>query len=61
MRTASECRQCAAECRAYLAKDLSDEQRRIVTVIIEIWEALAKERERRLPVDAGPEHARLEP
>ncbi len=60
MRTASECRQCAAQCRAYLAAGLTDEQRRIVTVIIEIWEALADEREQRPSVDAEPENAHSE-
>jgi hypothetical protein len=44
-----------------LEKDLTDEQRRIVTVIIEIWEALANEREHRPSADAEPEHAHSEP
>ena len=33
----------------------------IVTVIIEIWEALANEREHRPSADAEPEHAHSEP
>jgi hypothetical protein len=49
MKTASECRQYAAECRSLLSKGLSEEQRHQVLMMAEIWESLARDRERLHP------------
>ena len=63
MKTVAECRQCAEECRSLLSETLSEEHRAIVLVMIEIWDALARERDRRQVIEAGtahdhPEHGR---
>ena len=47
MKTSAECREYAGKCRALLSSGLSEEQRTIVLVMIEIWEALARDREGR--------------
>lgn len=46
MKTASECRAYAERCRA-LAKGMSDEHRRQILNMADIWESLAVESERR--------------
>lgn len=51
MKTAAECRKAAKNCRVLLLSEPNEEHRRMLWGMIEIWEMLARDRERQSTAD----------